>query len=131
VVLIAGCLAIVGSFLPWIQVRAVFVGAISRNGLDGGGDGIVTIGLGILIGLLGIAILARRGSPRTPRLRPVVCGASLGYVAYTDISTVNQRIASVAPDVTASLGPGLILVALAAVLAVIGALIPASKSASG
>src|SRR5205823_1570587 len=54
VVVLLGALGLaVGSFLPWLTATAPFVGTISRSGLDGGGDGILTLIAGIVVGLLG------------------------------------------------------------------------------
>ena len=124
VILIAGCLAILGSFLPWIQATAALVGTVTRSGLEGG-DGLITIALGIVIALLGIAIAARSGSGRTARIGALVCAIVLGIVALIDISDVNKRLAGLNSTVVlGSLGVGLIVVAFAAVLTVIGALLP-------
>jgi hypothetical protein len=127
VILIAGALAILGSFLRWITATAAFVGTIGRSGLDGGGDGIVTIALGIVIVLLGIAMLARSGSRRTARIGAIVCAVVLGFIAYIDIKSVNDRIAGLGDNVNGALGMGLILVAFAAVLTVIGAFLPSGQ----
>lgn len=78
VTLVAGGLAIVGSFLPWITATAAFVGTISRSGIDGGGDGLLTIVLGIVVGLFGIARLARSGSDQVARAGTAICGLVLG-----------------------------------------------------
>jgi hypothetical protein len=128
-VLIGGVLAALGSFLPWITATAAFVGTISRNGFDGGGDGIITAALGIVIALLGISLLARSGSPRVARIGAIACAAVLGWVTITDINSVNDRIRSIDSNVaTASVGMGLIVVGFAAVVTVIGAFMPTSRS---
>lgn len=129
VVLIGGCLAVLGSFLPWISATAAFVGTISRSGLDGGGDGIITIGAGIIIALHGIALLIRKsGNARAVRASAVVFALVLGAVAVLDINSVNERVATVNSSAAlASLGMGLVLVGLAAVVTVIGAFLPAVR----
>lgn len=130
VVAIAGGLAILGSLLPWITATAPLVGTISRNGFDGGGDGIISAALGIFIVLFGIAMLARSGSPRTGRIAAALCALVLGWVAITDIGSVNERINSLnAGTAVASVGSGLILVAFAAVLTLVGAGVPSPKRA--
>ncbi len=68
IILVAGVLAVVGSFLPWITATAAFVGTISRNGIDGGGDWVITIVLGLVIALMGVAILASPSNPSVARL---------------------------------------------------------------
>jgi len=123
-------LALLGSFLPWITATAAFVGTISRNGFDGGGDGILTAALGLLIGLMGIAILARSGSSRTARIGALVGGILLGIVAILDIQGVNERLRGLEDAIVGSLGTGLIVVAFAAVVTVIGTFIPSSRGSA-
>ncbi|WP_204301112.1 zinc-ribbon domain-containing protein [Actinoplanes campanulatus] len=48
VVLAAGVVAILGSFLPWVVLSAPFIGTISKSGVDGS-DGWVSVVLGALI----------------------------------------------------------------------------------
>jgi hypothetical protein len=122
-VAIAGGLAVLGSFLPWITATAAFVGTIGRSGLDGGGDGIITIALGIVIALLGIALLARSGRPQPARIGAAICGLILLVVAYLDIQDVNERLADLEAGVIGSVGMGLIIIAFAGVLAMLGALV--------
>src|SRR5262245_53875284 len=54
---IGGVMVAAGAFLPWITVTAAFVGTIERNGLDGGGDGLIAIGVGAAIAFLGVQAL--------------------------------------------------------------------------
>jgi hypothetical protein len=128
VLLVAGALAALGSFLPWIAVTAAFVGTIGRNGFDGGGDGIVTVAAGIVIALLGIAMLARSGSSSALRIGAVAGALVLGAVAVIDIGGINDRIKTLdATLVSGSVGTGLIVIAFAAVLTVIGAAFPSTQ----
>ncbi len=130
VILIGGALAALGSFLPWITATAAFVGTINRNGLDGGGDGLITIALGIVIILLGVALLARSGNPRTARIGAAICGLALGWVAVADINSINERIRSLNSTLAAaSVGMGIIVIAFAAVLVLVGAFLPSAFGA--
>jgi hypothetical protein len=127
-ILVAGVLAILGSFLPWITATAAFIGTITRNGIDGGGDGVFTIVLGIVIALMGIAILARSGSARTARVGTVICAVALGWVVSTDYGSVQGRVKDITSDTAiASVGMGLIVIGLAAVLAVVGAVLAGAR----
>ena len=54
VVALGGLLIAIGSFLPWISVSSAF-GSLSRNGVEGGGDGVSTLIIGVLMVLLGIS----------------------------------------------------------------------------
>lgn len=126
VIVVAGILAVVGAFLPWITASGAFGITISRNGFDGGGDGIIAAALGILIVLPGVALLTRNGSPKTARSVACLGGVILGALAATDINSVNDRIKSLATgssSVDATLGTGLILVGFAAGAAIVGVFI--------
>lgn len=129
VILIGGALACLGSLLPWITATAAFVGTISRNGFDGGGDGIFTAGLGLVIALMGIAILARSGNARTARIGTAICAAVLLWVAVMDINAVNDRLESLDAGAFGSVGMGLIVIVFGGVVAIIGSGIPASRRA--
>jgi hypothetical protein len=128
VILIAGALAVLGSFLPWITATAAFVGTISRSGIDGGGDGMITIALGILVGLFGIALVSRNGNPSVARLGAAICGVVMGWVTITDFGSVSDRLKDLETDFsTGSVGMGLYVVGLAAALAIIGSLLAPPK----
>lgn len=129
VILAGGVLAVLGSLLPWITATAAFVGTISRNGFDGGGDGIITVVIGLAIGLVGIAILARSVADRSGKIFALVGAAALGIVAVLDIQSVNNRLASLDGNaVIGSVGTGLILIALSASITLVGAFIPTSAA---
>src|SRR5918992_328456 len=58
-VMAGGALAILGSVMPWISTASAS-GGIAYSGVDGGGDGWVTVIAGV--GLIGLAIVGRRGA---------------------------------------------------------------------
>jgi hypothetical protein len=123
-VLVAGALAILGSFLPWLTATVALVGTVTRNGIDGGGDGLVTLILGLLVVLLGIALLAGSGSAKTARIGTILAAVVLAWIVYVDVGNVNERVAEITGDyATASVGMGLYVIGLAAILAVAGALL--------
>lgn len=131
VVVIGGALAVLGSFLPWITATVAFAGTIERNGFDGGGDGVFTAALGIIIALIGVALLARSGKARTARIGAIIAGLALGGLGLLEIGSVNDRIASLGSgtvSVAANVGTGLIVVEFAAVLTIIGAFLPDGRS---
>jgi len=131
VILIGGVLAALGSFLPWVTATAAFVGTISRNGFDGGGDGVITIALGIVISLSALALITHSGSPRTARIAALVSAAILGIVAVADINSVNERLRGLDTTYAAgSVGMGLVVIAFAAVLTFIGAFLPSAGRTS-
>jgi integrase len=78
---VGGALAVVGSFLPWITATAAFLGTITRSGLDGRGDGMVT-----LVGGL-VAVLPRQ---RFHDLRHAY--ATLKPEAGEDIAVISKSL---------------------------------------
>jgi hypothetical protein len=75
----------VGSFLPWVTVSTI-LGTLSRSGVDGNGDGILSAGLGIAAAGFGVALLSRQKRWLSVALAIVgVLGALLVYYEVTDI----------------------------------------------
>jgi hypothetical protein len=124
IILIGGALTVLGSFLPWITATVAFAGTITRSGLDGGGDGLITIIVGIVASLLGVALVARTGNSLLLQAGAVICAAIVGLVAGIDINSVNDRLQQLShTNSTGSVGVGLIVTALAAALMVVGAVV--------
>jgi hypothetical protein len=68
--LLGGVLIVLGSFLPWLTATAPLVGTISRNGMEGG-DGIITLILGVVTILIGVT--------QTHRDQPADVGATIHH----------------------------------------------------
>ena len=121
--MLGGLLLCLGSFLPWLTATAPFVGTISRSGMDGGGDGILTLALGCITILIAVA-----GFTKPKRLQlSIVTGVVAGIVAAFAYVQVQDRIASVqatageaASMIVASVGAGIWTVIIGAVLTVVG-----------
>lgn len=123
VVLIGGGLVLLGSFLPWITATAAFVGTISRSGIDGGGDGLITAGIGLVIVVAGLLGFASPGAVSVARLGAVVAGIAAVALGILEINSVNARIASLdVQTATATVGMGLYAVILGGIVAFIGGL---------
>lgn len=116
-VALGGAMLAIGAFLPWITARTPF-GSISRNGLEDGGDGIVTLVLGGVIAAVGIGYALRSLAPRVWfDLLAGLAGLAALAVAIYDIAEVNDRASGAESDmVSVSVGSGL-------VVSVIGALV--------
>jgi hypothetical protein len=131
--LVAGGLIALGSFLPWITATAALVGTLTRSGLDSGGDGLVTLGIGIGIAVAAIIALSTSGAITAARVLAVLLGIGAVVVGVVDIGNVNDRIQAItsSSSAIASVGMGLYAVVLGGVIAVIGGLIarPAPKLA--
>src|ERR1035437_7971732 len=122
--LLAGGLAIiVGSLLPWATATAPFAGTVSRSGTDGGGDGIITIALGLVICLAGVSAVqrVRSGIASLAGVLAVVAGVLVVY-EYSDASSRVQNVSAASDLVVASVGAGIWVMGLGAVVALVGAL---------
>lgn len=115
-------LIIVGSFLPWAQIRSIFA-TLSVNGMDG--DGILTLAGGVIIAVLGFTAIGKTERGESQSLLwyvsfPVTVGvAVIGLLNFANISEI---IADPDALVAPGYGPGLFLIIGGAGLATIGAL---------
>jgi hypothetical protein len=124
-VLIGGGLILLGSFLPWVTASAPFVGTVSRSGMDGGGDGVVTLILGAITLLIGIARITRSDLPRYVQRSAIVTGVIAAVVVGIDYSTLEDRIRAATQAtnlISASIGVGVWTVFVGAAFAVAGGL---------
>jgi hypothetical protein len=117
-VIVGGLLMVIGSFLPWITARAAFVGTLNRSGVEGG-DGVITLILGIVTGLIGIARFTRRELPPWVQRSPIVTALAGGLVVGLDWKDVSDRISDVETGgfASANVGAGLWTIAIGCVIA--------------
>lgn len=123
----AGALMVLGSFLPWVMVQAAFVGSISRSGMDGGADGILTLVMGLLTFLVGVGWIASLGLPRIVWITPIIWGLVAGVITLVDMKDVQDRVGELEQSAqglaTASVGAGLWALLVGSVLAIIAGLV--------
>ena len=103
-----------GAFLPWKSL-----GMIHRSGVDGGGDGVITAILGLLVVVAATAPL--RG---WRRLLCLLCSAAAIVVGVVDIMQVQRQIDSLEGNPfqgAMTVGYGLYATVAGGVCAVIGA----------
>jgi hypothetical protein len=120
--LLGGILIILGSFLPWLTATAPLVGTISRNGMEGG-DGIITLILGVITILIGVTQLTATNLPMLLHRSPIVTGAIAGIVAIINYLDAQQRIEDAREEselIAASVGAGIWTLVVGAVLAIVG-----------
>jgi len=88
--IIGGALMAVGSLLPWTVARTAFT-TVERSGTDG--DGLVTLGLGVLLALIGLLRMDRPFSTGAKTLTILLAAAGLVVVAldYQAIASVIGR----------------------------------------
>jgi hypothetical protein len=120
---VGGLLVAVGSFLPWVTASTVF-GSLSRSGIDGGGDGWVTLIAGSVIALLGLITINKPN--RGANLLIAVAAAVAFLIVALDFSDIQSRIASVESEsegmALGGVGIGLWMVALGAIVAFVASL---------
>jgi hypothetical protein len=118
VALAAAALAVVAAFLPWITAATIF-GDVSRSGIDGGGDGVVTAILGVVVAVVAITTRRSKGD-RGSGIAIVICALIIVGISVYDYFSVNDRINDIDRRyVDASVGIGLYLTIAAGVAGVV------------
>ena len=104
-------LIVVGSFMPWASV-----GPFSMNGTDG--DGIFTLGIGLILAVLAVLNLGGRGMGMTVRVLAVLGGAAAVGIVLLDGSDLMDAPLSL---IEVSVGAGMYVVGIGgAVVALAG-----------
>jgi hypothetical protein len=123
-----------GSFLPWLTATAPFVGTISVNGMQGG-DGVITLVLGVITILIGVTRLTATKMPARLWRSSIVTGVITGALAIYDYNQVQERItgaktaAKATGDlpfdipVVANVGTGIWALFVGAALAILGGML--------
>jgi len=126
ILIAGGALIALGSFLPWTTVSAVFVGTVSSSGIQGGGDGIFTVVLGIALVLIGVMVaVGSRNSKGLSIVAGLLTVPTL-LIAILDYSEAHDRVTHLTAETslaTASVGAGLWTVIVGTALAILGALV--------
>lgn len=124
-VIAGGLIMAVGSFLPWITVTAPFVGRLTKSGMEGG-DGIITLILGVVTVLIGLARLTNRPLPPLVQRSPIVTSIAAAVVVGLNWKDVSDRAASVGKlgrgFASASVGAGLWTIAVGCGIALLSAI---------
>ena len=126
-----GAILAVGSLMPWLTATAVFVGTVSRNGIDGGGDGLVTLIAGGCVAVGGVARVMRSRWSQFARGLGGLASAVAGVVAVYDIGSVSNRVADLTSGtsgVIASVGVGLYVALIGAAVGLLFSLLPSAAN---
>ena len=119
---IGGLLVAAGSFLPWITVSSLV--SLSRTGLDGGGDGILTLGIGVVLLLIAVANFARAGLGWGSRMLGFLGGLAAVALATVDGKDEANRLAAVSSAyVSGSVGMGIYVVLIGGGVAILVAIL--------
>jgi hypothetical protein len=122
-VVVGGLLMAIGSFLDWVKITAPFIGTVTKAGTEG--DGMLTLAAGVVVAILGIAVLNRRPHKAIPVALALLSLGGLAVV-IVDAQDIAHRFADINDSTTSgisvatSYGPGLWVVALGAVTAAVG-----------
>lgn len=115
-------LAVVGSFLPWLNVTTAF-GSVSKGGLEGG-DGIIILIVAVLVGL---GVASRFGSHEPAGIvsySALIGALVIGGVTVYDHIEVNERVSTFQSEAGgmgfANVGPGIWVLYVAAALMAVG-----------
>ncbi|MDP9234685.1 MAG: hypothetical protein M3P01_09065 [Actinomycetota bacterium] len=116
-----GGLIIVGSFLPWIAATLPLVGTLSRNGLDGGGDGLISLGIGIEVAVMGLAFMSATSGLKRPDVFVGIGGGLAIVGAIFEYENVSNRISGLSPlaQGLAHVGSGIYVIGVGGILAAI------------
>jgi hypothetical protein len=131
VAIIGAAVLAVGSLLPWAEVNA---GLLERkvNGTEG--DGVITLVIAILVGLVAALGLLKREVAGAAVTVVLLGGVAAGGVAIYDTANVSdaaKRAEDISSLVTAKVGGGLYVCIVGAVVVVVGALLANAKKARG
>ena len=89
--LLGGILLVAGSFMPWINYSTPYAGEVSRNGLDGGGDGVVDLVIGLVVLLIGAARLLSLVRPVIQWISILLGGFAVWW-SVNDLSVVHDKV---------------------------------------
>jgi hypothetical protein len=117
--LIGGALVGVGSFMPWIAASTIF-GTVTQSGMSG--DGVFTLAAGVIIGFVGGMLLSGSLATRFTRSLLWTAIVLVTLVWIFDFIDIRNRVELVDTAFsTGSVGYGMWLMAVGAVVAVGGA----------
>jgi hypothetical protein len=132
---LGGLLIVFGSFLPWLTATAPLIGTVNVSGMQGGGDEVFTLVLGVITILIGVTRLTATNMPALLWRSSIVTGVITGALAIYDYNSVQDRItemktaAKAAGDlpfdipVIANVGTGIWVLFVGAALAIVGGML--------
>lgn len=117
-VMSGGVLIVLGTLLPWISTSSR-AGDVAFSGIAGGGDGWITLPVGI--GIIALAAFSMRGATEFNRAAVWLLSLIVFAVFWTDLGQVRRAVIGFESEArglgTADVGIGLWILALGAILA--------------
>ena len=119
---IGGVLCVASAFLPWVALRVTATPEI-RNGIETGGDGYITIALGLLVVVVAVRAWRSATGP-TRRAGTIILIAGFFLLAFPALrwADVRSSMAAIDAGIAALTSPeiGLYGTALGGLLAILG-----------
>lgn len=114
-----GICLVAGALLPWANLTSAFLGmSVSKAGYEG--DGLFTGAIGLI--LLISAILAKGKSGKAYSIAATVFAVIAGLILISDLTGINTLVSNTESGIMASVGVGIYVSIIGAVLATIGGL---------
>lgn len=101
VLVAAGGIAIIGSFLPWANVTAPFVGTMTVSGVDGS-DGWITAALGLVVAVYGGLLVRGQRLPVVAPVLSALAALALVGVGVWKVADVSSSAAKLRSSMAAS-----------------------------
>lgn len=121
--LVGGGFITLGSFLPWITFTLTFGNRLTATGLKEGGDGVLTLILGIVVLLIGLTSLAGASMPTLLARTPIPAGIIVAIIGIANYADISSRVDVVTRDravAEGSIGAGIYCLLIGAGLTLIG-----------
>jgi hypothetical protein len=117
--LFGGLGLVIGALLPWAKIASPLLGmTVNKSGYEG--DGLFTGGLGLL---LFISAMVSKGKPgKTYSIVGALLSIIAGIALIVDLTGVNTAVADIGEGIIASVGIGIYVSIIGAILAIIGGL---------
>ena len=114
--ILGGVAVIIGSLLPWASVATAF-GSITVNGTDG--DGVLTLIAGAILAIAGVVKNGAVGKASGQNVLIILASIAAGLIAIYDMSNITTVADN--PFASVSVGAGLYVVVIGAVIGLFGA----------
>ena len=132
VTLVGSTCAIVGTFLPWIEATDPSSGGtLTKAGIDGHYAMLVDLLAVIVAGIGGFVLLRRTASAAVALTITMLALAQLGLVIFVGSNLARGVVELQAVGAVASLGLGIYLTGLGAVVAMVGGILALKKRPLG
>jgi len=128
ITLAGAALVVVATFIPWVRVTLPTYGTVDLDGLYGQDhmmtDGAVTLIIGVVLAVAGMARLSARGHAGWRRGVAIALGIGVAALAIWLAGALGLDMAGLLPPAAGTVGPGVVVVGFGGMIAAIGGLLP-------